>query len=75
MLTLRVPPELVEALDAATLARGGSRSRLIREALAMVVDPHVVDAARIRLTHEMIREQFRLDLLALQSVVAPPVRD
>jgi hypothetical protein len=75
MLTLRVPPELVEALDVAALDRGGSRSRLIREALALVVDPHVVDAARARLVDEMIRNRFELDRLALQGAVAPPVRD
>jgi predicted transcriptional regulator len=56
MLTIRVPPELVEALDAAALDRGGTRSNLIREALALVVHPCVVDAARARLAREKIRE-------------------
>jgi predicted transcriptional regulator len=72
MLTIRVPPELVEALDAAALDRGGTRSNLIREALALVVHPCVVDAARARLAREKIREQFKLDLLALRAVQAPP---
>lgn len=66
MLAVRIEPELYEALDLAAAEHAVTRSQLVREALAEVVDPQAVEAGRQHHLVTTIREGFEGDLVALR---------
>ncbi len=66
-MTVRIAPELIEAVTVAAEKRGTTRIELVRSALLVVVDPDVVEERRQQLLAEEIMAAMDRERLAFRS--------